>query len=150
MLLQQQQQRQQARDRERQRKIRMKLEEEERRVRLQQEKEEAEQKAWLAKTPRQALRRLYEPMFQSLWNMEFSNLHNTNPFRIVINEENCSMMGIPDYCQIVKNPMNLSYIQSKLTQCHYETLQEFFADIELMIQNSFLYNSDPTKRRYDP
>jgi histone acetyltransferase len=75
--------------------------------------------------------------------MEFSNLHNTNPFRIVLNEENCAMMGVPDYCQIVTKPMNLTYIQTKVNQCHYETLQEFFADLELMIQNSFLYNSDP-------
>jgi hypothetical protein len=143
-LLALQQQRQQARERERQRELRIQLEEEERRVRVQQEKEEAERKARLAETPRQALKRLYEPMFQSIWNMEFSNLHNTNPFRIVLNEENCAMMGVPDYCQVVTKPMNLTYIQTKVNQCHYETLQEFFADLELMIQNSFLYNSDPT------
>jgi hypothetical protein len=139
-----QQQRMQARERERQRELRIQLEEEERRVRVQQEKEEAERKARLAETPRQALKRLYEPMFQSIWDMEFSNLHNTNPFRIVLNEENCAIMGVPDYCQVVTKPMNLTYIQNKVHQCHYETLQEFFADFELMIQNSFLYNSDPT------
>ena len=51
---------------------------------LRMEKEEAERKARLAETPRQALRRLYEPVFQALWDMEFSNLHGTNPFRIII------------------------------------------------------------------
>ena len=134
--------RQQARERERQRELARKQEDEERKTRLARERDEAERKARLAETPRQALRRLYEPIFQALWDMEFSNLHGTNPFRIIIDAENCAMMGVPDYCQIVEKPMNLTYIQQKVNEYKYETLQEFFADVELMIKNSLLYNSD--------
>ena len=132
-----------ARDRERSRELVRKQEEEERKNRLRMEKEEAERKARLAETPRQALRRLYEPVFQALWDMEFSNLHGTNPFRIIIDQDNCALMGVPDYCTIVSKPMNLTWIQTKMSEYKYETLQEFFADVELMIKNSLLYNSDP-------
>ena len=39
--------------------------------------------------------------------------------------------------------MNLTYIQEKVNGKTYFTLQEFFEDIELLIANALLYNSDP-------
>ena len=33
--------------------------------------------------------------------MEFEALGNTNPFRMVIDADNCADMGVPDYCSIV-------------------------------------------------
>ena len=52
-------------------------------------------------------------------------------------------MGAPDYCQVIKNPMNLTYVREKVSDYKYETLQDFVQDIELIISNALLYNSDP-------
>lgn len=131
------------RERERQREISRKREEERERAAAEKAKEDAIKKARMAETPQQALNRLYQPIFQALWDMEFANLHGTNPFRIAINADNCAAMGVPDYCDVVKQPMNLSYIQEKVNAKNYQTLQAFFADVELMISNALLYNSDP-------
>ena len=138
-----QKERDEARAREKQRILARKLEEEDRHARNAREKEEAERKARMAETPRQALRRLYQPIFQTLWDMEFDNLGKTNPFRIVIDKDNCYSMGVPDYCDVIKRPMNLTYIQGKVQDQKYETLQDFFSDVELMISNALEYNSDP-------
>lgn len=40
--------------------------------------------------------------------------------------------------------MNLTYIQQKVDKMEYQTLQSFFTDVELMINNAILYNSDPS------
>mmetsp|Transcript_46726 Transcript_46726/g.141594 ORF Transcript_46726/g.141594 Transcript_46726/m.141594 type:complete len:462 (-) Transcript_46726:62-1447(-) len=76
-------------------------------------------------------------------DMEFANLHGTNPFRIVIDKDNCTAMGVPDYCDIIDKPMNLTYIQEKVHNKSYVSLKEFFGDVELMISNALKYNSDP-------
>jgi Bromodomain len=39
--------------------------------------------------------------------------------------------------------MNLTYIQQKVNKMEYKTLPQFFADVDLMISNALLYNSDP-------
>jgi len=126
-------------DRERQRE----LEKERERQAMRQAKEEASRKARMNETPQESLNRLYEPIFKVLWNMEFHNLHGTNPFRLVIDKGNCEAMGVPDYCDVIAKPMNLTYIQEKVDGKLYVTLQDFFADVELMISNALLYNSDP-------
>jgi hypothetical protein len=138
-----QRERDEARSRERQRLLARKLEEEDRTARHAREKEDKERKSRMSESPRQTLRRLYQPIFQALWDMEFDNLGNTNPFRIVIDKENCYSMGVPDYCEVIKTPMNLTYIQTKVNAQSYSTLQEFFGDVELMISNALEYNSDP-------
>lgn len=48
-------------------------------------------------TPQQALHKVYQPIFKALWEMEFPFLSGTNPFRIVIDRENCASCGAPDY-----------------------------------------------------
>lgn len=128
-------QRQREREREEARKIADQLAQEERELALSQQRR--------METPQQALYHVYQPMFQVLWDMEYPNLNGTNPFRIVIDAKNCEAMGVPDYCDIIKKPMNLTYIQEKVNNKNYVTLQEFFEDIELLIANALLYNSDP-------
>jgi Bromodomain len=95
-----------------------------------------------AETPQQALRKIYYPIFKKLWEMEFPSLGGTNPFRIVIDRDNCASLGAPNYFDIVKKPMNLTWIQQKVDRAEYTSLQSFFQDIELMITNAMLYNSD--------
>ena len=118
-----------------------------RRRRLEEEEERREDQLRLARmkeTPQLKLQRLVKPMFQTLWDMEFNNLQKTNPFRIVIDANNCAAMGAPDYVDIIQTPMNLTYIHNKIQGLKYATLQEFFGDVELMLNNALLYNSDPT------
>eukprot|EP00934_Nitzschia_sp_Nitz4_P005979 Nitzschia sp. Nitz4//scaffold42_size132992//74045//75133//NITZ4_003400-RA/size132992-processed-gene-0.35-mRNA-1//-1//CDS//3329551721//5969//frame0 len=129
-------QRAQARQREEARK---KREEEDRRRR----DEEMAASRKRAESPQQALQKIIEPVFKKLWDMEFPNLGGTNPFRTVIDRENCTAMGAPDYFEIITTPMNLTYMQTKVNKGQYSTIQSFFADVDLIISNAIKYNSDP-------
>lgn len=113
--------------------------EEEERKRAREE--EAKRKTRI-ETPQQALHKIYHPIFKKLWDMEFAELSGTNPFRTRITPENCASLGAPDYFDIVKEPMNLMIVQEKVERMDYPTLQSFFSDIELMINNALKYNSD--------
>ena len=124
-----------AREVERQRK----REEEDRKKRDDDVKRKAK-----AETPQHALFKIVYPIFKKLWDMEFSHLGNINPFRIVIDRENCASCGAPDYFDVIDKPMNLTYIERKVDAMEYTSLQSFFQDIELMIANALLYNSDMT------
>lgn len=130
-------QREQAKSREAARKRR---EEDERR----QREHEIERRKTQVETQQQALHKLYRPIFMKLWDMEFPHLGGINPFRIVIDRENCASVGAPDYFDVIRTPMNLTYIQHKVDTMEYESLAAFFADVNLMIENSLLYNSDPS------
>jgi Bromodomain len=132
-----QEQQQRNREAARRRRIQQDLEEEE------EERREEERRRQQENTPARKVAKFVMPVFQILWDMEFANLGNTNPFRTVIDKSNCAAMGVPDYCSIVKNPMNLTWIQRKLEKAEYMSLADFFADVELMLQNALLYNSDP-------
>jgi hypothetical protein len=114
------------------------------RERVTRDREVATRRARKMETPQQALQRLYEPMLQTLWDMEFWD--GLNPFRVVIDKSNCAAMGAPDYCEIIEKPMNLTYIKQKINNNEYQTLQQFFGDIELLINNALLYNSDPNNQ----
>ena len=129
-----------AKKREKDLKERLALEEEE----FRKECEEEERKKKSLETPRDALHRLYEPIFTALWDMEFEALGNTNPFRIVIDANNCAQMGVPDYCNVVKKPMNMTWIQTKVNNKSYESLQEFLEDVDLVAKNALQYNHHPS------
>lgn len=103
--------------------------------------EEMKRKA-RAETPQHALHKIYQPIFKKLWEMEFPHLGGINPFRSVIDRDNCAICGAPDYFDVIDTPMNLTYIQHKVDSMEYISLQSFFQDIELMIANAMLYNSD--------
>jgi len=53
-------------------------------------------------------------------------------------------LNIPDYFDIVKHPMDLGTIKSKLNQNQYLKIQEFIHDINLMFDNCILYNGETT------
>ncbi|KAG1398708.1 hypothetical protein G6F60_008201 [Rhizopus arrhizus] len=50
-------------------------------------------------------------------------------------------LNIPDYPSIVKHPIDLSTIETKLNQNAYDSPHAFAADIKLMFNNCYLYNS---------
>lgn len=126
-------------ERERQRRLRKEAERRE----AEEAKAELDRRQQLAETPKEALYRLYNPIFQTLWDMEFPALGNSNPFRVVIDKDTCVQMFLPDYCQIIKKPMNLTFVQKKVENRSYSNLQEFFSDIELIISNCITYCCDP-------
>ncbi|KAK8618532.1 hypothetical protein V6N13_132521 [Hibiscus sabdariffa] len=49
-------------------------------------------------------------------------------------------LKIPDYFSIIKNPMDLGTIKSKLAKKAYLSLEEFVSDIKLTFSNAMLYN----------
>lgn len=49
--------------------------------------------------------------------------------------------GVPDYWDIIKEPMDLSTIEKKLVECRYVSDEHFHADVKKIISNSYAYNS---------
>ncbi|EAX93675.1 Bromodomain containing protein [Trichomonas vaginalis G3] len=49
--------------------------------------------------------------------------------------------GCPNYFEVIKNPMDLGTIRSKLLENKYETVEDFKADISLVWDNNIKYNS---------
>jgi len=51
-------------------------------------------------------------------------------------------LGLPDYFQIVKKPMDLGTIQKKLDAGQYHSIDDFSSDVHLTFDNAMLYNED--------
>ncbi|RKP38764.1 Bromodomain-containing protein, partial [Dimargaris cristalligena] len=49
-------------------------------------------------------------------------------------------LNIPDYTSIVKNPMDISTVEKKLTSGQYADVSRFISDVELIFANCVLYN----------
>lgn len=49
-------------------------------------------------------------------------------------------LGIPDYFDIVRKPMDMSTISGKLTSGQYSDPWEYVDDVWLMFDNAWLYN----------
>ncbi|XP_017543594.1 bromodomain-containing protein 3-like isoform X2 [Pygocentrus nattereri] len=49
-------------------------------------------------------------------------------------------LGLHDYHEIIKHPMDLSTIKVKLDSCQYPNAQAFAADVRLMFSNCYKYN----------
>lgn len=48
----------------------------------------------------------------------------------------------PDYYTIVKNPIDLTAIKNKTKRCEYLKVQDFINDLDLLVNNSLIYNGD--------
>lgn len=59
------------------------------------------------------------------------------PFRQPVDPQT---LGIPDYFEIVKRPMDLSTIKRKLDIGQYTDPWEYVDDVWLMFDNAWLYN----------
>jgi len=53
-----------------------------------------------------------------------------------------SVSEAPDYYNIIKSPVDLSLMRSRLHSQHYVTPEQLLADLYLMCENCRLYNSD--------
>ena len=49
-------------------------------------------------------------------------------------------LGLPDYYEIIKTPMDLTTIKKKLDGQQYKTAKECITDFDLMFQNCYTYN----------
>ena len=49
-------------------------------------------------------------------------------------------LGIPDYFEIIKKPMDMSTIKNNLDEGKYKDPWEFVDDVWLMMENAWLYN----------
>jgi hypothetical protein len=49
-------------------------------------------------------------------------------------------LGIPDYFDIIKRPMDFSTIKKKINNYQYRNCQEFCDDMNLVFDNCLLYN----------
>uniref|UniRef100_A0A182KA15 histone acetyltransferase n=1 Tax=Anopheles christyi TaxID=43041 RepID=A0A182KA15_9DIPT len=59
------------------------------------------------------------------------------PFRMPVDPNS---LGIPDYFDIVRQPMDLSTIRKKLESGQYQDPREYVDDVWLMFDNAWLYN----------
>lgn len=60
----------------------------------------------------------------------------------------CLFLQVPDYHEIIKNPMDLSTMMSKIDLHQYQCCKEFLDDIDLICSNALEYNpADSTAGR---
>nr|XP_033818435.1 CREB-binding protein isoform X3 [Geotrypetes seraphini] len=79
------------------------------------------------------LRQSLMPTLEALYRQDPESL----PFRQPVDPQ---LLGIPDYFEIVKNPMDLSTIKRKLDTGQYQEPWQYVEDVWLMFNNAWLYN----------
>ena len=85
--------------------------------------------------PAEHLREKLMPTFERVYNEEPESI----PFQAPVNPD------VPDYFTIIKRPMDLSTIRTKLDEGKYSNPQEYVDDIWLMFNNAWLYNKKTSK-----
>jgi hypothetical protein len=50
--------------------------------------------------------------------------------------------GLPDYFDVIQNPMDFGTIEKKLKHHEYLSMQHFLQDVELVFENCFHYNGE--------
>ena len=67
----------------------------------------------------------------------YSQEPESDPFRTPVDP---NALGIPDYFDIIKTPMDMSTIKNKLENGDYKEPWEFVDDVWLMFENAWVYN----------
>lgn len=49
---------------------------------------------------------------------------------------------VPDYYDIIKNPIDLSSMKAKTKRTEYKKIDQFKEDVELLVSNARLYNGE--------
>lgn len=84
------------------------------------------------------LKELLMPTFTKLYNQSPESL----PFRLPVDPQG---LGVPDYFEVIKKPIDLSTIKKKLDKCSYTDPWQYVDDVWLMFQNAWLYNRKISK-----
>ena len=79
------------------------------------------------------LREALLPTIDKMWAQE----PEANPFRVPVDP---TALGIPDYFDIIKKPMDMSQIKKKLDIGGYTDPWQFVGDVYLMFENAWTYN----------
>jgi histone acetyltransferase len=54
----------------------------------------------------------------------------------------CALRAVPDYLDVIKEPMDLSTIDKRIRQDHYKSKQMLYNDLMLVVNNCKLYNEE--------
>ncbi|XP_013413245.1 ATPase family AAA domain-containing protein 2 [Lingula anatina] len=114
----------------------------------------------LPKAPPPEPRKLTERELKKLYDQEESTMRELRLFlRDVLNKlsrdrkfqifaKPVDEEEVPDYYTIIKTPMDLSMMMRKIDLHHYQTVQEFLDDFDLICRNALEYNpeTDPAGR----
>jgi len=79
------------------------------------------------------LKKALEPPLMKLYNLEPEAI----PFRVPVDP---NALGIPDYFEIIKKPMDMTSIKRKLDTGGYTDPWEYIDDIWQMFENAWVYN----------
>ena len=86
--------------------------------------------------PKRDLNSILERALQAMWQDE-----KALNFRSAVDSRNN-----PLYRTIVKNPIDLNIIKTRLQECMYTSKKQFMADVALMVSNCKLYNEARDRR----
>lgn len=100
---------------------------------IQQDKSETADKKKKCLFNPEELQKALMPTLQKLYQQEAESM----PFLQPVDP---NTLGIPDYFDIVRKPMDMSTIQKKLTSGQYSDPWEYVDDVWLMFDNAWLYN----------
>ena len=51
-------------------------------------------------------------------------------------------LGLPDYFEVIENPMDLNLVKTQLENFRYENFEDVRRDVNLVFENAILYNGD--------
>lgn len=88
-------------------------------------------------TPKE-LKEALEPPLMKMYNLDPESV----PFRTPVEPIS---MGIPDYFDIIKKPMDLSTIKNNLDEGNYKDPWEFVDDVWQMFENAWIYNKKQSR-----
>jgi Bromodomain/TAZ zinc finger len=54
-------------------------------------------------------------------------------------------LGLPDYFDVIKNPMHMDLVRKKLENAIYSDMESFARDMRLVFQNAILYNGESSE-----
>ncbi|CAI5721132.1 unnamed protein product [Hyaloperonospora brassicae] len=63
-----------------------------------------------------------------------------NPFLQKFTKDNCKRLGVPNYFDYVKSPMDLTRMKEKVERAEYTKIDQFTTDIKLMAANAKTFN----------
>ena len=84
------------------------------------------------------LRQALMPTLEKLYRQDPESL----PFRQPVDPQ---ALNIPDYFDIIRRPMDLSTIKTKLDTCQYQDPWQYVDDVWLMFENAWTYNRKTSK-----
>lgn len=71
---------------------------------------------------------------------QFSKRQYSSLFRFYMFTKPVDTEEVPDYTKIIKQPMDLETMMTKVDFHRYECAKDFLSDIELIVQNALEYN----------